>query len=114
MVCKGKTSEKEAYIRRTIWSSEKKNGGLWEIKKKEYEKWLNYEGKQQKNYEKYLCVILFLIHHLSDNKQVIPKVWEYEKWIWYIRFFFKFGGNLTSRGISIPLLRGVAESRGGK
>ena len=30
------------------------------------------------------------------------------------RFFFKFGGNLTSRGISIPLLRGVAESRGGK
>ena len=31
-----------------------------------------------------------------------------------IRFFFKFGGNLTSRGISIPLLRGVAESRGGK
>ena len=83
MVCKGKTSEKEAYIRRTIWSSEKKNGGgLWEIKKKEYEKWLNYEGKQQKNYEKYLCVILVLIHHLSDNKQVIPKVWEYEKWIW--------------------------------
>ena len=27
MVCKGKTSEKEAYISRTIWSSEKKNGG---------------------------------------------------------------------------------------
>ena len=27
MVCKGKTSEKEAYMRRTIWSSEKKNGG---------------------------------------------------------------------------------------
>ena len=27
MVCKRKTSEKEAYIRRTIWSSEKKNGG---------------------------------------------------------------------------------------
>ena len=39
MVCKRKTSEKEAYIRRTIWSSEKKNGGgLGEIKKKEYEK----------------------------------------------------------------------------
>ena len=27
---KGKTAEKEAYIRRTIWSSEKKNGGGYE------------------------------------------------------------------------------------
>ena len=35
----------------------------------------------EKLWEIPLCY--FISHnHLSDNKQVIPKVWEYEKWIW--------------------------------
>ena len=59
MVCKGKTSEKEAYIRRTIWSSENTTNSM---------------RNNPEYYEKWLSVILFLIHHLSDNKRVIPKV----------------------------------------
>ena len=76
MVLKGRLQKKKHMAGEKYGVERRKNrrGG--------YEKWIDYEGKQQKNYEKYLCVILFLILHLSDNKQVIPKVWEYEKWIW--------------------------------
>ena len=51
-----------------------------------YENTTNSMRNNPEYYEKWLSVILFLIHHLSDNKRIIPKVWEYEKWIWWISF----------------------------
>ena len=44
-----------------------------------YENTTNSMRNNPEYYEKWLSVILFLIHHLSDNKRVIPKVREYEK-----------------------------------
>ena len=63
MVCKGKTSEKEAYIRRTIWSSEKKNGGAMRNKEERVWEMTELWGKTtEKLWEIPVC---YFISHTS-------------------------------------------------
>ena len=69
MVCKGKTSEKEAYIRRTIWSSEKKNGGAMRNKEERVWEMTELWGKTtEKLWE--ITPFLFISHKLINWKQI--------------------------------------------